>query len=96
MNALKNVVHYAALGLWALAGVLVSFSAGATGSTLLTFWAWFAGYLAVSTMLVVPARHPVAALATHAGLVLVMSLLPTAGAIAVLRIGLDAVTALLR
>lgn len=99
MNALKNVVHYAALGLWVVAGVLVSFSTtvtGLTGHTVLGFWAWFAGYIAVSTMIVAAFKNPLASLATHAGLVLSMSLVPTVGAIALLRIGYDCVTALLR
>lgn len=96
MNALKNASHAALLALWALAGILFSLSQLAHPLTaslvsVAGFWAWFVGYAALSSGITSKLSSAAAALATHAGLWLVMVWLPVGSPLSLLRFGLDCV-----
>lgn len=93
MNALKNVTHSAVLGIWALAGLLFTFSsvfgvAHALGPPLI-FWLWFAGFVAVTSMVVGKFKGPLAALATHGAALVVLSVIPRVFPLSLLRVGYD-------
>ncbi len=91
MNAMKNAAHLAVLAVWIVLGVLFSAKAlfAASLTPVLLFWAWFAGYAAFTTWLSGQFKHPLAALATHGGTFLALTLVPQKMPFAVLRLGLD-------
>jgi hypothetical protein len=55
----------------------------------IAFWLWFAGFAAVTTLLVRRIRSPLGALGVHGGFLLGLSLLPRVFPLELLRIGLD-------
>lgn len=94
MNAMKNLAHMIVLGVLAVAGVLFSlklFFAGGFVAALL-FWAWFAGYAAVTSWVTSNFKSPIGALATHGVTLLVLSMLPRFAPFSALRFGLDVLT----
>lgn len=92
MNAMKNAAHLAVLALWAVMGLLFSlktlFGAGAFMPVLL-FWAWFAGFAAVTSFVASQFKGPVGALGTHGAAFIALNLVPKVMPFAILRLGLD-------
>lgn len=95
-NGLKNFVHLAALGLWAVLGLVFTlkclFGAVAAPATLLNamgFWLWFAGLAAVTTAFVRPVKSALAAAGIHAATFLALSAIPRVFPLSLLRLGLD-------
>jgi len=93
MNALKNLTHSAILGIWAVAGLLFTFTslfgvAHALGPVLV-FWLWFAGFVALTSMVVKKFDGPIAALATHGAALVVLSVIPKVFPLSLLRAGYD-------
>lgn len=91
MNAMKNAAHLAVLAGWIVLGVLFTAQTLFALSVLpvVLFWAWFAGYAAFTTWLTGQFQGPLAALATHGGTFLALTLVPQKMPFAVLRLGLD-------
>lgn len=93
MNAMKNAAHVAILALWAIAGLSFTlklvFGAGPALVPVVAFWAWFAGFAALTSFFVGQFKGPLGAVATHAGTFFVMSLLPKVLPFSLLRLGLD-------
>lgn len=91
MNAMKNLAHLIVLAVLALAGVLFSLKLFFAGGFLaaLLFWAWFAGYAALTSWVTSNFKSPLGALATHGAVLLVLSLLPRVAPFSALRFGLD-------
>ncbi len=93
MNALKNVTHAAILAIWAVAGLLFTFSsvfgvAHALGPVLI-YWLWFAGFVAVTSAVVTRFKGPIAALATHGAALVVLAAIPKVFPLSLLRVGYD-------
>jgi hypothetical protein len=91
MNAMKNAAHLAVLAVWMLLGAMFTANSlfAVALAPVLLYWAWFAGYAAFTTWLVTQLKHPLAALATHAGTFLALTLVPQKMPFGVLRLGLD-------
>lgn len=93
MNAMKNAAHLAILALWALAGMLftlkVLFGAGPALVPVVAFWAWFAGFAALTSFVVGNFKGPLGAIGTHAATFFVLTLLPRVLPFSLLRLGLD-------
>ncbi|MDP3235279.1 MAG: hypothetical protein Q8S33_33600 [Myxococcales bacterium] len=92
MKAMKNLVHLGILGVWLVAGLLFTLKAVFVLSGFVPvalFWGWFAAFAAVTSFVVGKFDHPLGALATHGGAVLVMQALPMALPFALARLGLD-------
>ncbi|MBL8949879.1 MAG: hypothetical protein JNK82_03820 [Myxococcaceae bacterium] len=94
MTALKNAAHLAVLSLWAIAGMVFTaklvFAAGPVAfQPVLLFWAWFAGFAALTTFIVSKLKGTLATLGIHAAAVFVMQLLPKAMPFVLMRIGVD-------
>lgn len=89
---LKYVAHGTVLLVWLTAGALLAlqqvFAAHGLG-VMLNFGLWFIGYAAVSTLLVRLVRSAVVVLLVHAGLAVVLNLIPTTMPFAMLRAGYD-------
>ena len=97
MNAMKNAAHIAILTIWAVAGALFSLkivlAAGPVAVIpILSFWAWFAGFAALTTYVVKQIKNPLATIGIHAAAVFVMQLLPKAIPFSLLRLGVDLLT----
>ena len=92
MKALGNAVHLAVLALWAVLGVLFTlkslFVLGAL-VPVLAFWLWFGGFAALTSLVTRSFEGPVAALLTHAGAFVGLSMVPRVFPFALLRVGLD-------
>ena len=95
-NGLKNFVHLAALGLWAVLGLVFTlkclFAAWGAPSALLDavgFWLWFAGLAAVTTAFVRPVKSALAAGGIHAVTYLALCAIPQVFPLSLLRLGLD-------
>jgi hypothetical protein len=93
MNAMKNAAHVVILALWGVAGLLFTlkllFGAGPALLPAVAFWAWFAGFAALTSFLVGNFKGPLGAIGTHAGTFFVLSLLPKVLPFSLLRLGLD-------
>jgi len=91
MNAMKNLAHYVVLAVLAIAGVLFSLKILFAGAFVpaLFFWAWFAGYAALTSFITSNFKSPLGALATHGVVLLVLSMLPRFAPFSALRLGLD-------
>ena len=92
MNALKNVAHFVVLLFWIALGVLFSFSSVFTHHEVmpvLSFWLWFAGFVAVTTAVVRQVNSALGALATHAAIFILLNLIPTSFPFSLLRLGYD-------
>lgn len=91
MNAMKNLAHLIVLGVLAVAGVLFSLKVLFAGGLVaaLLFWAWFAGYAALTSWVTSGFKSPLGALATHGAVLLVLSMLPRFAPFSALRFGLD-------
>jgi len=93
MNAMKNAAHLAILALWAIAGVLFSlktlFGAGPALVPVVAFWAWFAGFVALTSFVVGNFKSALGAFGTHAATFFVLMLLPKVLPFSLLRLGLD-------
>jgi hypothetical protein len=96
MNAMKNTAHAAILALWAVAGLLFSikvlFGAAPALLLVLSFWAWFAGFLALTSWVVGKLKGPLPAIGTHAAAFFVLHLIPKVLPFSLLRLGLDLLT----
>jgi hypothetical protein len=97
MQALRNLTNAAVLAVWALLGIAFTlrlvFRPGASVGALASaggWWLWFAALAVVATWLVGKLESALGALAVHAGLVLVLGLLPAFGPFAYVRFGFDA------
>ncbi len=92
MNGMKNAVHLGILGIWAVLGALLSiklvFGAFAL-FTPLAFWLWFAGFAAVTTVVVKKFQGPLGALGVHAAAFGILHLVPRIFPLDLLRLGLD-------
>jgi hypothetical protein len=92
MNAFKNLTHATILGMWAVAGILFTFStvfgALALGPALV-FWLWFAGFAAATSWIVQKFDGPLGALCTHGAALVVLTLIPKVFPLSLLRIGYD-------
>lgn len=93
MNAMKNAAHGLALFAWVVAGALFSLKSLAAGQAMpvVFFWAWFAGYAALTTVIAAQFKSLPAALATHAGTLFALTLVPKVMPFLLLRYGLDLV-----
>jgi hypothetical protein len=93
MNALKNAAHLVLLALWAVAGALftlkVVFGASPALMPAFLFWAWFAGFAAVTSFIVGQFKGPLSAIGTHAAAFFVLHLVPKVLPFSILRLGLD-------
>ena len=93
MNAFKNLTHAAILGVWAVAGLMFTltsvFGASFALGPSLIFWLWFAGFAALTSMVVSKFTGPVAALATHGAALVVLSVIPKVFPLSLLRVGYD-------
>jgi hypothetical protein len=92
MKAMKNLVHLAILGVWAVAGALFTMKALFAMSAIvpvLVFWGWFAAFAAATSWVVAKFDSPIGALGTHGASLLVMQALPVALPFALVRLGLD-------
>ena len=96
MNAMKNLLHAAILAVWAVLGVLFTikavFGAGPVMPHLMeagSWWLWFAGLAAVTSLLVARFDKAFGALLVHSGVFIVLSLLPKVLPFAVFRLGID-------
>ncbi len=92
MNGMKNAVHLGILGVWAVLGAMLSFKLVFGAFALfspLAFWLWFAGFAAVTTMVVKKFEGPIAALGVHAAAFGILHLIPRVFPLDLLRLGLD-------
>ncbi|MBL8918566.1 MAG: hypothetical protein JNJ54_06865 [Myxococcaceae bacterium] len=92
MKAMKNLVHLAILGVWAVAGVLFTVKAVfalAGFVPVLLFWGWFAALAALTSWVVAKFDSPLGALGTHGAAILVMQAVPAVLPFALVRLGLD-------
>lgn len=93
MNAMKNAAHLAVLAVWAVMGILFSiktlFGPGAAVMPVVMYWAWFAGFAALTSYLVSQFKGPLGALGTHGATFLALNLVPKVMPFAILRLGLD-------
>ncbi len=96
MKAFGNLIHFGILGLWALLGLGLTaklvFGAGPLLASLFTsgtWWLWFAGLAAVTTVAVKKWESAVAPLLVHAGAFLVLAAIPRVFPLNLLRLGLD-------
>jgi hypothetical protein len=92
MNAFKNLTHAAILGIWAVAGILFTLSSvfgSAAVAPALVFWLWFAGFTALTTLIVQKFKGPLPALATHGAALVVLSVIPKVFPLSLLRVGYD-------
>jgi hypothetical protein len=92
MNAFKNLTHATILGIWAVAGLIFTFStvfgALALGPALI-FWLWFAGFAALTSLVVQKFEGPIGALATHGAAMVILTVIPRVFPLSLLRIGYD-------
>lgn len=96
MNAMKNLLHGVILAVWALAGVVFTFKCLFGGGPVLpgvfsaaSWWLWFAGLAALTTLVVKQFERAVAPLAVHAAAFLILSTVPKVFPLSLLRLGLD-------
>ena len=93
MNAMKNAAHLAVLALWAVAGAIFSlkvlFGAPPALLPVVLFWAWFAGFAALTSYVVSKLKGPLPALGTHAAAFFLLHLVPKVLPFSLLRLGLD-------
>ena len=92
MKGMKNAVHLGILGVWAVLGAMLSIKLAFGAFALLTplaFWLWFAGFVAVTTVVVKKFEGPLAALGVHAAAFGVLHLIPRVFPLDLLRLGLD-------
>src|SRR5438270_10083556 len=90
MNAFKNLTHASILGVWAVAGLLFTFTSvfgSAALAPALIFWLWFAGFSAATSFVVQKFNGPLPALATHGAALVVLSVIPRVFPMSLLRIG---------
>jgi hypothetical protein len=91
MTAMKNATHLAVLACLALAGLVFSLKTVFALSLLpvVLFWAWFAGYAALTSFLSSQFKSPLSALGVHGATVLALQLVPKVMPFSILRVGLD-------
>jgi hypothetical protein len=96
MRPMKNAVHLLLLAGWTLLGLLFTFHnlgmASGLASGLLAsgaFWLWLVGFAAFTSVVLARFATPLAAVAVHAGTLLVLALLPRLFPLSRLRFGLD-------
>jgi hypothetical protein len=92
MNAFKNLTHAFILGIWAVAGLMFTFTSVFGAAALLpalTFWLWFAGFAAVTSVAVSKLSGPVGALITHGAALVVLAAIPKVFPLSLLRVGYD-------
>jgi hypothetical protein len=91
-STLKYVAHVGVLGLWLVAGGVFTlqqmFAQHGLGTSV-NYWLWFIGYVAVSSAPLRLFRSALPVLGLHAGLAMVLNLLPTTMPFAMLRAGYD-------
>ena len=88
----RNLLHALLLAVWAAVGVLVTLGALAHPATLVgagAFWLWFVGFAVATTVVVARTGTPLGALLVHAGLLLVLAIVPRVFPLSLLRAGLD-------
>jgi hypothetical protein len=94
MKAMRNLIHAAALGIWAVLGVALTLR-GLTSLSALTsagcYWLWFGGLAAITSWAVSKWEKPWAALGVHFAALLVLQALPRAFPLHLLRYGFDLV-----
>ena len=92
MKATKNLAHFAILGLWGIFGVVVILNT-LTGSLSvglgLGYWLWLAGFGVLTTVGVAKVESALGALAVHAGILFVLTLLSARLPLGFLRLGID-------
>lgn len=96
MNASKNLVHFAVLAGWAVLGAIFTLKCVFVPSGVLaalftaaTWWLWFGGLAAGTSVLVSKFRSPIGSLAVHAITVMTMLALPREVPFGFLRFGID-------
>jgi hypothetical protein len=91
MNAMKNAAHLALLAIFGVLGILFTLKSlfALAFLPVLLFWAWFAGYGALTSFLTSQFKHPLAALAVHGCTVLALQMVPRVMPFSLLRVGLD-------
>ncbi len=94
MNAMKNVVHMVAMGIWVVLAGLFTLNAAVGGNhaslgDVLSLWVWMIGYGAALTWGVSCFKHPLAAAALHGSAWFGMQLLPKVFPISLFRLGFD-------
>ncbi len=90
MTAMRNATHLGVLGIWATFGVLYTLGALMHADFQpLAFWVWFGCFAAVMTGIVTRFESAIAALLSHAGAILIMSILPRVFPFSLVRLGLD-------
>jgi hypothetical protein len=101
MNAMRNMVHGAALATWAVLGIIFTIKVLPTlfGSApvsglfdIASFWIWLAAFGAVTTAVVSKFKSPIAAIATHAGAVAILMMVPKVFPLSLIRLGVDLLT----
>lgn len=96
MDAKRNLMHAAGLVVWGLMGLVFTAKALFGAGPLLagitaagTWWLWFGGYAALTTVLMRSFAHAMAPLLVHAGMYITLAALPQRMPLSLFRLGLD-------
>ncbi len=99
MKALRNVIHAGILSVWVALGVLFTARLLMSGDPFIpslatagSYWLWLGAFGAATTGLITVFEGPLATVAVHGGLVLVLSMLPRVFPVSLLRLGMDLLT----
>jgi hypothetical protein len=96
MKPMRNAVHFLFLTGWALLGALVTLKClGSPGGLLVAgaYWLWLLAFVTLTSVFVARVARPLAAVVVHAGILLVLALLPDIFPLSLLRFGLTALHA---
>lgn len=95
MNAMKNLLHAVILAGWVLMGAVFSLKCLFSGPIMAGFftagswWLWFAGFAALTSLLVRRFEQPVASLMVHAAAFLIVLSIPKVFPLNLLSPGID-------
>lgn len=95
MNAMRNLLHGVILAIWALMGVALTLKCLFGGPILAgmftagTWWLWFGGFVALTTIVVRSFQQAVAPLLVHAGALILLLAIPRVFPLNLLRLGVD-------
>lgn len=95
MTAMRNLLHGVALALWAVMGLVFTAKSLFGGPimnglfTAGTWWLWFAGFAALTTIVVRSFEKAVAPLLVHGAALIVLMAIPKIFPLNLLRLGVD-------
>ncbi len=96
MNAMKNLMHAVILAIWAVMGALFTlkclFGTGPLVPSLFSagsWWLWFAGFAALTTLVMRRFESAIAAPLVHGAAFVVLMMIPRVFPLSIFRLGID-------